>query len=106
MRFPSPPPLQQKPIRSSIPEAVRAKLEHPERVTRLLFAFGIAGFFLAIIPSAILGFIFHPWLASFGIPSMLVWIAIAAFGWVGFSLGFTAGRHLIVDALRSSEEQV
>lgn len=99
MRFPSPPPLIEKPDRSAIPEAVRAKIKDPSRITRILFAFGVTGFLLVFVPAFFLSLLLSPFFAAHGISPTAVWIILGIIGWFGLSMGIHAGRKLIVEAL-------
>jgi H+/Cl- antiporter ClcA len=104
--FPTPPPLKQKPTLSVIPESVRKKIEHPERVTKLVIAFGVVGLLLFLIPSllflGILWLLFH----VTAIPAVLIILLLTMISWYGFSFGMMYGRRRVIEALRDEDDIV
>lgn len=93
-------------MRSSIPEDVRAHVRRPERISRLLFYFGVTNMLLFLIPCAVIVFFLFPVLTSHGVPAAVIWISVAVIAWVGFSLGIKAGKHQIIDALRQENKDL
>lgn len=99
--FPTPPPLKQKPTLSAIPESVRRQIDHPERITKLLVAFGTVGLFLFLLPCLAVCFLAWSWLQSKGVELWMIVVVLGAVSWFGFSFGMVSGRRIIIEAIRS-----